>query len=92
MKKLISIGLLSFIVLSGAAVAQQPSDQEKGSSMQGMMGQMMQGGEKSGEGGMGDMKGMMKMMGQMSKMMDQCSSMMESAQTKDEKTEQSQPK
>ena len=91
MKKLISIGLLSFIVLSGAAVAQQPSDKEKGSSMQGMMGQRMQG-EKSGESGMGDMKGMMKMMGQMSKMMDQCSSMMESAQTKDGKTEQAQPK
>ena len=91
MNKLIFIAALSFLVVSGAALAQQPSDQEKGSSMQGMMGQMMQG-EKSGEGGMGDMKGMMKMMEQMSTMMDQCSSMMESAHTKDGKTEQGQQK
>jgi hypothetical protein len=91
MKKLISIAVLSFLVVSGAALAQQSGDQEKGSSMQGMMGQMMQG-EKSGQGGMGDMKGMMKMMGQMSKMMDQCASMMESAQAKDGKTEPGQPK
>jgi len=89
MKKLISIVVLSFLVVSGAALAQQSGDQEKASSMQGRMGQMMQG-EKSGEGGMGDMKGMMKMMGQMSKAMDQCSSMMESAQKKDGKTEQGQ--
>ena len=87
MKKLISIALLSFLVLSGAALAQQSRDQEKGTSMPGMMGQMMQG-EKSGEGGMGDMKGMMKMMGQKSKMMDQCSSMMNSMHTEAGKTEQ----
>ena len=61
MKKLVSIAVLSFLVVSGAALAQQSGDQEKGSSMHGMMGQMMQG-EKSSEGGMGDMKGMMKMM------------------------------
>lgn len=91
MKKLISIGLLALLVLSGAAMAQQSGDQEKGSRMHGMMGQMMQG-EKSGEGGMGDMKGMMKMMGQMSKMMDQCSSMMESAPTKNGEIEQGQQK
>ena len=91
MKKLVSIAVLSFLVVSGAALAQQSGDQEKGSSMHGMMGQMMQG-EKSSEGGMGDMKGMMKMMGQMSKMMDQCASMMESAQAKDGKNEPSQPK
>jgi hypothetical protein len=43
MKKLISIGSVAFLVLSGAAVAQQSGEQEKGPSMQGMMGQVMQG-------------------------------------------------
>ena len=83
--------LVSLLVFSGVAVAQKSGDQAKRPSMQGMIGQMMQG-EKSSEGGMGDMKGMMKMMGQMSKMMDQCSSMMESAHTKHGKTEQGQQK
>ncbi len=91
MKRIALTVLAAFLTLSGVTLAQQSGEEKKGSSMQDMMGQMMQG-EKSGEGGMGDMKGMMNMMGQMSKMMDQCSSMMESAQKKDGKTEQGQQK
>jgi hypothetical protein len=75
MKKLISIGLLSLLLLSGVALANQSSEQEKNSSsMQNNMGEMMKG-EKDGEKGKEGMGGMMRMM----KMMDQCSAMMESA-------------
>lgn len=76
MKKIMLAGLVSALILSGAALADQVREQKKGSSMQGMMEQMMGGGStEKGMGGMGDMMGMM---GQMSKMMDQCSIMMES--------------
>lgn len=77
MKNIVFIGLLSFLVLAGGALAQQSEEQKKGSSMQGMMQQMMKG-ERSGEK---HMEGMSGMMGQMAKMMDQCSAMMESNQT-----------
>ena len=71
MKKIISLGLLSLLMLSGVATAYQAGEQEKGaSSMPNMMDEMMKG-EKGKEG----MGGMMRMM----KMMDQCASMMESA-------------
>ena len=51
--------------------AEQPGKQQKDSSMQGMMQEMMKG-EKTGEGGMGGMMRMMKMMEQCSVMMEQC--------------------
>lgn len=65
MARLTSIGLRVFLMLSGAAVAQQATDQQKGSPMPGMMGYVMQG-EKSAKGSMGDMKSMMKVTGQVS--------------------------
>lgn len=76
MKKIAFAGLLSLLVLGGAALAQQAEEQKKGASRSDMMGGMMKG-EQSGEGkmeGMGGMGGMMRMM----KMMDQCAAMMES--------------
>ncbi|MBI2209141.1 MAG: hypothetical protein HYU47_00865 [Deltaproteobacteria bacterium] len=73
MKKMALAGLVSLLILSGAALAQQSGEQKKSSSMEGMMEQMMKG-EKGGEGGMGGMMGMMGMM----KMMEQCGAMMES--------------
>lgn len=81
MKKMALAGLVSLLILSGAALAQQSGEQKKSSSMEGMMEQMMKG-EKGGEGGMGGMMGMMKMM-------EQCGAMMESmrapsGQTKEE--------
>lgn len=68
--KTISLAVLvSFLVLSGLALASQSGEQkERPSSMQEMMK-----GDKDGE----HMGGIMRMM----KMMDQCSAMMESAQT-----------
>ena len=68
--KTISLAVLvSFLVVSGLALASQSGQQkERPSSMQEMMK-----GDKDGE----HMGGMMRMM----KMMDQCSAMMESAQT-----------
>lgn len=68
--KTISLAVLvSFLVLSGLALASQSGEQkERPSSMQEMMK-----GDTDGE----HMGGMMRMM----KMMDQCSAMMESAQT-----------
>ena len=68
--KTISLAVLvSFLVLSGLALASQSGEQkERPSSMQEMMK-----GDKDGE----HMGGMMRMM----KMMDQCSAMMETAQT-----------
>ena len=83
MKKITFVGLLSFLMLSGLALAEQSGEEKKGSSMQGMMQQMMQG-EKTGESGMEGMMGMMKMMGQMGKMMDQCAAMMASGQTQED--------
>jgi Spy/CpxP family protein refolding chaperone len=70
MMKTISLAVLvSFLVVSGLALASQSGQQkERPSSMQEMMK-----GDKDGE----HMGGMMRMM----KMMDQCSAMMESAQT-----------
>ena len=67
--KTISLAVLvSFLVLSGLALASQSGEQkERPSSMQEMMK-----GDKDGE----HMGGMMRMM----KMMDQCSAMMESAE------------
>ena len=87
MKKLISIGLLSLLLLSGVALANQSSEQEKNSSsMQNNMGEMMKG--DKGDKGMEGMGGMMRMM----KMMNHCSSMMDSTHANDEKTEQGQQK
>jgi hypothetical protein len=67
MKTITSIALVSFLVLSGMALAAQSDEQKEHSSM---MEEMMKGG-KEGE----HKDGMMRMM----KMMDQCSAMMESA-------------
>ncbi len=81
MKKFVFLGLVSLLIVSGLALADQ-SEKQKESSMQGMMQQMM-GGERAGKG-MSGMKGMMNMMGmmeRMNKMMDQCTAMMSSDQT-----------
>ena len=67
MKMITLTVLVSFLVLSGLALASQSSEQKEHSSM---MEEMMKGG-KEGE----HKDGMMRMM----KMMDQCSAMMESA-------------
>lgn len=67
------VGLVLPLMLSGSALAQQSGEQGKGSSMRGMMQEMMKG-EQGGEGSMEGMGGMMRMM----KMMDRCSAMMES--------------
>ncbi len=90
MKKFVMLGLVSLLIVSGIALADQ-SEEQKGSSMQGMMQQMM-GGEKAGKGTseMGGMMGMMKMMGQMTKMMDQCSAMMSSDPTPEDQGKQEQ--
>lgn len=79
MKKAMFVGLVSALFLSGVALATQVEDEKKGSSMQGMMQEMM----KGESGGERDMEGMLGMMGQMTKMMDQCSAMMESGETKE---------
>lgn len=83
MKKITFVGLLSFLMFSGLALAEQTGQEKKASPMQGMMLEMMQG-EKTGESGMEGMMGMMKMMGQMGKMMDQCAAMMASGQTQED--------
>lgn len=90
MKKAMFVGLVSALILSGVALANQVEDKKRGSSMPGMMQQMM-GGETAGEGmaGMGDMMGMM---GQMTKMADQCTIMMESSQTEAQGTKEGQQK
>jgi len=72
--------VVSFLVLSGLALAAQPAEQKDHSSM---MQEMMKDGEKADH-----QDRMMRMM----KMMDQCASLMESAQAKDRKNEPSQPK
>ncbi len=81
MKKFVLLGLVSLLVISGVVLAHQ-SEEPQGSSMQGMMQQMM-GGERAGEGmsGMEGMMNMMGMMGRMNQMMDQCSAMMGSHRT-----------
>ncbi len=81
MKKFVFLGLVSVLMVSGLALADQ-SEKQKESSMQGMMQQMM-GGERAGEGmsGMEGMMNMMGMMGRMNQMMDQCSAMMSSHRT-----------
>jgi hypothetical protein len=73
MNKIALTVLVVFLTLSGVTLAQQSGDENKASSMQDMMEQMMKQ-KQSGEGRMEGMGGMMRMM----KMMDQCSSMMES--------------
>ncbi len=67
MKTITSFALVSFLVLSGMALAAQSGEKKDHSSM---MEEMMKG--EKGKEGMGGMMGMMKMM-------DQCASMMESA-------------
>jgi hypothetical protein len=79
MNKVVFVGLLAFAILAGAALAEQSGEQKQGSSMRGMMQEMM--GDKGAGRGMGDMGNMMRMMGQMTKMMDQCTAMMESMET-----------
>jgi hypothetical protein len=73
--------LVSFLILSGLALASQSGEQKERPSTQ--MDEMMKGG-KDGE----HMRGMMRMM----KMMDQCSAMMESAHDHSEKDKESQTK
>jgi hypothetical protein len=76
--KTISVAVLvSFLVLSGLALASQSGEQKDHSSM---MQEMMKGG-KQGE----HMDGMMRMM----KMMDQCSAMMESHHDQNGKAKES---
>jgi hypothetical protein len=84
MKKITFVGLLSFLMLSGLALAEQTGQEKKASPMQGMMQEMMKG-EKTGEGGMG---GMMRMM----KMMEQCGAMMESMHTESGEAKEGQKK
>ena len=84
MKKILLTSLVFILVLLGSALADQPAEEKKGSSMQGMMQEMMKG-EKTGEGGMG---GMMRMM----KMMEQCGAMMESMHTGSEEAKEGQKK
>ena len=84
MKKTMFVGLVSALILSGVALATQVEDEKKGSSMQGMMQEMMK-----GENGKGGMMGMMRTMGEMGTMMDQCASMMESMQSGSEQTKES---
>jgi hypothetical protein len=66
--------LVSFLALSGLALASQSGAEKDHSSM---MQEMMKGkqSDKGGMHGMGDMSGMMGMM----KMMQQCAAMMQSA-------------
>jgi hypothetical protein len=85
MKQVILAGLVSLVILSGFAVAQQSGDEKKDSSMKDMMRQMMKQ-KQSGEGGMEGMGGMMGMM----KMMEQCSDMMKSSHHQGEKAKESQ--
>ncbi|MFQ5976395.1 MAG: hypothetical protein ACE5J5_08785 [Candidatus Hydrothermarchaeales archaeon] len=88
MKKFVLLGLVSLLIVSGVALAHQ-SEEQRGSSMQGMMQQMM-GGETAdkGKSGMGGMMNMMGMMGQMNKMMDQCTTMMGSGRAPEGKGKQ----
>ena len=71
MKTITSIALVSFLFLSGMALAAQSGEKK---DHQSMMEEMMK-----GEKGKEEMGGMMRMM----KMMDQCASMMESAKDSD---------
>lgn len=90
MKKFALAALVSLLILSGVALAYQSGEEKRGSSMPGMMQQMM-GGETAGEG-MAGMGGMMGMMGQMTKMMDQCTTMMGSSQSEAQETKEGQQK
>ena len=87
MKHVILPALVSLVIFSGFALAQQAQDEKKGSSMQDMMRQMMKQ-KQSGEGGMQGMGGMMGMM----KMMEQCSDMMRPAHHQGEKAKENQKK
>ena len=71
MKTITAIALVSFLILSGAALAAQSGEKKDHSST---MEEMMK-----GEKGKEEIGGMMRMM----KMMDQCASMMESAKESD---------
>jgi len=70
MKNFVLTLMVSSLVISGVALAQQSGKQEEGSRTQDMMEEMMKGGKEEGR-----MDGMMRMM----KMMEQCSAMMESS-------------
>ena len=85
MKTIALFALTVFLMVSGITLAQQSSDEKKGSSMQDMMQQMM---KQSGEGSTEGMGGMMGMM----KMMQQCSDMMKSAHQQAEKATETQKK
>jgi len=80
MKTIALTVLVSFLVLSGMALASQSGEQKERTSM---MEEMMKG-SKEGE----HMGGMMHMM----KMMDQCASMMESMHSKADQKKESQKK
>lgn len=90
MKKFALAALVSLLILSGVALAYQSGEEKRGSSMPGMMQQMMGGGTTSE--GMAGMGGMMGMMGQMTKMMDQCATMMGSSQSEAQGTKEGQQK
>lgn len=79
MKKFVFFFAL-FLIIAGFALAQQPGDQKKGSSVMDEMSEMMKG-KQSGEGGMHGTEGMGGMMGMM-KMMEQCKDMMKMGQAK----------
>jgi hypothetical protein len=78
MKTTAFIIVTAILMLSGATLAQQRSEEKRGSPMQGMMEEMMKEQSKGSMQGMSGMNGMMGMM----KMMEQCSKMMESAHAK----------
>ncbi|MBI2986765.1 MAG: hypothetical protein HYY45_08360 [Deltaproteobacteria bacterium] len=88
MRKFTLAILVALLIFSGVALARQSGEEKSGSSMPGMMQQMM-GGEKAGGGmgGMQGMMGMMNMMGQMTKMMDQCTAMMSSGKPETQKAQ-----
>lgn len=78
MKKITFVGLWSFLMLSGLALAEQTGQEKKGSPMQDMMQEMMKG-KESGEDGTGGM-------------MDQCTAMMGSGKTESGETKEGQKK
>ena len=76
MRKIIFIGLILLALATTAVMAQQASEKESSSPMQGMMQGMM----KEGKAGESDQGGSMQgMMGMMMKMMEQCNAMMASS-------------
>ncbi len=86
MKTLVLWGLVSLLALSGMALAHPSGENDRGSSMQQMMG-----GESRGKD-MPMMGGMMGMMQRMNTMMDQCSTMMNSARGQEQQKQKGEEK